>query len=106
MQPTSYTDALALVHDINYLIGTASSEKMAEADNIAIAHASFFSLQGLAMKIGLTFRKITHIKESEHLKDRIEYVKIGKQLRDTVLYTKEWASFREKYNITPDLFIS
>lgn len=78
---------------------------MAKADDIAIAHASFFSLQGLAMKLGLTFRKITHIKEGEHLSDRVKYQNIGRKLRDIVLNQKDWAPFRNKYDIKRDMFL-
>jgi hypothetical protein len=60
VQPTTYNDALALRHDIEYL---ADGEKFT-SDLKAISQSDW-SLQGIAMKLGLTARSsldlLTHV---------------------------------------------
>lgn len=79
VEPTSYTDALALRHDLQYL---TSGEKFKE-DWQAIA-ASDWSTQGIAMKVGLTgrivfdavshllpFDKKFHLNNSKNIDDEL-----------------------------------
>jgi len=58
--PTSYVDALALKHDIEYL---SDGEKF--ASDLSAVYNSDWSVQGIAMKIGLLSRvgldAITHL---------------------------------------------
>ncbi len=55
IQPVSRTDALALVHDVDYLLANNDQDAIS-ADNRALAVADN-SAQGLAMKLGLSIRK-------------------------------------------------
>ncbi len=81
IQPTSYTDQLARIHDIDYLTNHepvyADLKAIRETDN---------SLQGLAMRFGLGFRtladialmpigmhKLTHFNRSETGDDEADH---------------------------------
>jgi len=57
VQPKSYHDALALMHDIDYLeYGSANKLEVALADDQAINNSNY-SLQGILMQMGLSIRK-------------------------------------------------
>jgi len=53
--PTSKHDAIALLHDIDYL-GAKTLEDLEVADKLAISRAGY-SLEGLAMRMGLGLRQ-------------------------------------------------
>lgn len=57
--PTSKTDFVALLHDIQYL--QSRSLSMDESDTLAIMNSDD-SLQGLTMQIGLSLRKFFGLK--------------------------------------------
>jgi len=102
VKPTSKTDALALVHDINYLIATSNPDKMALADNIAINNAPY-NTQGIAMKAGLTLRKWLHIKESEGADDPNFYINRGYYLKSIIINNPYW---REVFNDVGHTFLA
>lgn len=58
--PTSRTDALALKHDVDYLIGSGDDYITYIADKRAIEQADF-SLQGSSMKAGLIARSVLNL---------------------------------------------
>lgn len=93
-----------MVHDINYLIATGSHEGMDLADDKAIRRADY-SLQGIAMQLGLKFRKLTHLKESENA-DRVnELYNLGLMLKHRVLNDDAYAEMRTLYNIAKGDFL-
>lgn len=55
IQPVSRTDAIALVHDVDYLLASNDQDAI-NADNRALTMADN-SAQGLAMQLGLNTRK-------------------------------------------------
>jgi len=57
------------------------------------------------MKLGLTLRKATHIKEKEGADNRLFHVRKGQQLRDEVLYSDKWKPIRDEYNIDKSYFL-
>jgi len=58
--PTSRADAIAILHDIDYL-GAMNQFDLVKADNKAIGLASNSSLAEIAMKVGLSSRKFLHL---------------------------------------------
>lgn len=59
--PTSYNDALALKHDLQYLAANNKSQ-LNVSDDLAITAADY-SVQGITMKLGLTLRKVLSINK-------------------------------------------
>ncbi len=104
VEPTSYTDSIALVHDINYLIATGSHVKLKYADDLAIKKAQT-DFPGLTMKIGLTLRKMLHLKESENVDNRQQMINTGRYLKNLVLTSPGYAKIRQTYNITTKDFL-
>jgi len=91
VQPTSYTDAIALSHDINYLIATGDHNKMRLADEIAIGNAPY-NTQGVLMKLGLFGRYALGLKESEGINNKYKNIAEGYKLKYEVLNEPEWKS--------------
>jgi len=86
VEPTSYDDALALRHDIEYL---ADGEKH-HSDYRAYSSASWSSLEGLALKFGLLGRsvidKIAHFVGKEfHFNGRTDTSPISTKLLQAAL---------------------
>jgi len=97
--PTSKTDALALLHDVQYLQAHGNSVKTYIADWKAINQAPW-DLQGLAMKTGLFARsyfdlpfntKATTLKE--------ESVRVGDLLMERLKTDPKYTNIFRKYNI-------
>jgi len=84
IKPTSQTDELAMVHDINYLIATGDKEKLKYADDLAIDSAPY-TTQGIVMKTGLTLRKFLGIKEKEGINNRNVNIARGYYLKNKIL---------------------
>jgi len=93
VQPTSYTDALALSHDINYLIATGDHYKMRRADEIAIGNAPY-NTQGMLMKLVLFGRYALGLKESEGIDNKYQNIATGYKLKYEVLNEPEWQAVR------------
>lgn len=104
VQPTTYTDAIALTHDINYLIATANPKQLALADDLAISKAKY-NASGILMKVGLTLRKWTGIKDNEGRQQATELSHIGKSLKDVVLNDPKFERAREQYGIDTSFFL-
>jgi hypothetical protein len=104
VQPKTYADAIALTHDINYLLATADPYLLAEADDIAINKARY-DIQGIFLKIGLTMRKITHLKEMDGAENPQLYRSQGLELRTKVLTSPDYANMRKKYGIDASYFL-
>jgi len=103
IKPSSYNDAIAMTHDINYLLATGDAGKLENADDIAI-RLSDHTPQGYVMKAGLELRKALGLKTSEN-QDRKEFLQIlGNQLRDEVL-GEEWVDTRTQYGYDRDWFL-
>jgi hypothetical protein len=103
VKPTSYVDALALTHDINYLIATGDAKKLELADNIAIKNSPYFSLQGLTMKLGLSARKYLHLKENEGVNNKIYLSNMGYKLKNKINNDPYWADILK--DIPKDSFL-
>lgn len=107
VQPRSNIDAFSLVHDINYLIATADSEKLAQADRLAISRAYYepLSAQRSIFIAGLELRKFFGLKDSENQSQKELYNAWGNKLRDYVLTSPNYAELREVYGITDSDFV-
>lgn len=60
--PSSYTDALALIHDVDYLRYSGLPEYEIRSDTKAIDNAGFLDLQGLSMKLGLGIKQLLELQ--------------------------------------------
>lgn len=107
VEPTSYQDALALLHDIEYLGG---GEKI-NSDLKAAGNAGWTSLQGIAMNIGLRTRVyvdqfLHNIGFSWHLNGRSDNKvdRIPTKMLQRILLTKA-APILRKWGIEPKLTI-
>jgi len=58
--PVSKIDAIALKHDVDYLIGSGDKIATYKADNYALKQADY-SLQGALMKTGLIARSVFNL---------------------------------------------
>jgi len=95
-QPTNYTDRLALAHDVNYYLASGSHDKLNQADDLAIAKARWYQRDGVIMKIGLTLRKLTHVKENGE-----DTKKLGLYLKNILLTDDRY----KKWEFTEEDFI-
>jgi len=98
--PTSRTDALALVHDIEYMIGTSIPKELDKADDQAIANSDY-SLSGMIMKAGLSIRKALQLKMANRntLEETHEQQRIGLYLKNKVLSDSEYVYLLNLYNV-------
>jgi hypothetical protein len=87
VQPKSHSDALALMHDIDYLIDGGDEDKIVAADQRAIDSAKFYTLEGVAMKLGLTIRSWLHLKIHDN-----KFTAIGNLLKMYVKQSKLYAT--------------
>lgn len=95
-QPTNYTDRLALAHDVNYYLASGSHPLLDKADDLAIDKASWFKREGILMKIGLTLRKLTHVKENNE-----DTKNLGLYLKNKLITDERYS----KWKFTEDDFI-
>lgn len=106
VEPTSYQDALALLHDIEYL---GEGEKY-NSDLKAAGNAGWTTLQGIAMNIGLRTRAyvdqfLHEIGYSWHLNGRSDNVKwIPTKMLQKILLTKA-APILKSWGIEPTLTV-
>jgi len=84
VQPTSSTDEIAMIHDVNYLIATGDKQKLKQADNLAIDLAPY-NTQGIVMKAGLTLRKFLGLKETEGINSKNTNIARGYYLKNKLL---------------------
>ena len=95
--PFNKTDALALVHDINYMLASDEDEAVL-ADNIAISGTGL-TVPDSIMRVGLTLRKWG--KLPFYGGD----INTGLYLKHKLLNDPKWATTIEYYGITPNVFI-
>lgn len=106
VEPTSYQDALALIHDIEYL---GEGEKF-NSDLKAARNAGWTTLHGIAMNIGLRTRAyvdqfLHKFGYSFHLNGRTDKLKsIPTSLLQKILLSKA-APILRKWGIEPKLTI-
>jgi hypothetical protein len=89
VKPTSYTDALAMKHDIEYL----SLGEKHESDYQAYSSASLFNPQGFLMNLGLRSRsyidRFAHLFGSSfHMNGRTDQLKISTNELQQLLLNK------------------
>jgi len=98
--PTSKTDTLALVHDIEYMIGTSIPKELDRADNQAIANADY-SISGMIMKAGLGIRKALQLKlaNRDDLDETHEQQRLGLFLKNKVLSDPEYVYLLNLYGV-------
>jgi len=93
-----------MTHDVNYLLATGQPRLYDDADNLAISKTDF-SIKSAFMHLGLDIRKMLHIKENEGI-DNVEISRRdGYDLRNIILYSKEYEQVRNTYNINQSYFI-
>jgi len=63
-KPVDYVDAIALKHDIDYMVAAGDEQALTKADNAAIALAPNLSVTGQIMRNGLILRQLLGIKPS------------------------------------------
>jgi hypothetical protein len=97
VKPINATDALAMVHDINYMLANDDSEATL-ADNIAIAGTKL-TIPDSIMRFGLTLRKWG--KLPFYGGD----TKIGLYLKNKLLTDPNWRTIVEHYGINNNVFI-
>jgi hypothetical protein len=100
VQPTTHTDAVALTHDINYLIAGNDPSKAALADQLAIDRAGY-SFQGSVMKVGLTLR----YKLALPFYKSAVPSSVGEGLKYVVLNSQKFKAAREDYHIDSSWFL-
>lgn len=106
VEPTTYQDALALVHDIEYL---GEGEKI-NSDLNAARKAGWTTLSGIAMNIGLRTRAyvdqfLHRYGYSFHLNGRTDKIRsIPTKMLQKILLTKA-APILRKWGIEPKLTI-
>jgi hypothetical protein len=90
VMPTSATDAIALKHDVDYLIANDNYNEIVRADMRAITQSDF-GIQGLLMKLGLSTKLLLgysfHSSNTPGLSKLIgmrakNYVKLDEQYRN------------------------
>lgn len=101
--PTSRVDAIALKHDINYVAAAGDLLKARQADLIALSETDW-SLQGLAMQLGLTYAIQNNLNFSTKMDNSST---ISKILQKEVTTNPKYMEVFEKYNVklTPDTWI-
>ncbi len=95
--PINQTDALAMVHDINYMLANTEDEARL-SDDIAISGTQL-TVPDAMMRFGLTLRKW----------GKLQFyggdINTGLYLKNKLLNDPKWATTREYYGITPSVFI-
>jgi len=96
VKPVSYVDAVALTHDINYLLG---KEYMKEADDIAIGKSDY-TPPGLIMNIGLRTRKLFNLNFAGK-----SDIQTYQSLKNFVLFSPLYEDSRLKYGLDETWFV-
>jgi hypothetical protein len=86
--PVSSTDAIALKHDIDYIIAAGNSEMATKFDNDAIEQAGN-SLEAIALKVGLTTRQwlgldFAKTKLGDYTYPQQQFREMGQKLKQQV----------------------
>jgi len=109
VQPVNRTDAIALTHDINYILA-GNNPKLADfADEIAMSKTDYFNFRdgyldvgAMLMDAGLTSRS----KLGLHTYETNIPVYMAEKLRDKVLHSVDYQFVRDKYGIDSSWFIT
>jgi len=92
--PTSHADAVAMLHDIDYLIANGDTQLTKEADDFAIRLSDgYYDLQSLSLKTGLSIRKFFNLGFSKNGNP-----KLGKYLKQYVKF-KYSKRYMDEFNI-------
>jgi hypothetical protein len=94
--PTTKTDFVAMLHDIDYLMGSGSDKWTKFADDRAIQHAPN-TFTGLLMKAGLSVRKILNLPFNKTTKNAAVASDLMKIAKSDPIYAKLF----DKYQIDP-----
>lgn len=101
VMPTTRADAVAMIHDIEYLIATNNESKLKRADKHAIDQAKGFTPDVLLLKTGLTLRSSLHLPlQVETTPEKItETQRAGLELRRAVLADPQYQNIMQLYDV-------
>lgn len=102
VQPTSRVDAVALTHDVNYLLAGQNPGMFHKADRLATSKIGVLGIKDNVMRIGLSIRELLHLKEKENGRDSVVE---GQILKDIILYDDRFKKVRTNYGIDETYFI-
>lgn len=87
-KPNNYVDAVALKHDIDYMVAAGDERELTKADNAAISLAPSLSVAGQIMKKGLALRQWFQIQPTYDPRfSREQTTEIGMRLQHQALVT-------------------
>jgi hypothetical protein len=93
VQPLSHADCLALMHDVDYLIYGGNEDDIVAADQRAIDSAQY-TLEGVAMKLGLKFRSFFHLAIHE-----TGLREVGELLKQYIKNSKDYNSSFKQFSV-------
>lgn len=99
-KPVSRADAIALIHDIDYLIATNSSTRTSQADKHAMSQADF-DLPGVVLTAGLGIRNYLDLPfNTTAPNEAFRKVVQGEQLKEYVQNDPLWTDLLDDYDLT------
>jgi len=99
IKPTNRTDFVAMLHDVDYLMGSGDYSWTREADDRALSNADW-SLGSILMKAGLTTRKVLDLPFNPSTKNQ----KVANRLMSRIKQSSTYAPLFGEYGIEPDLY--
>lgn len=99
--PTNKADAVAMIHDIEYLIATNNKNLLARADKHAVEQASGFHPDVLALKAALTLRSQMNLpmQVATTPESILATQRAGLELKKAVLADLQFKQMMELYNL-------
>ncbi len=99
VMPINRTDFVAMLHDIDYLMGSGDYDWTKQADARAIRNAGWIN-GGALMKIGLGVRKLLDLPFNNYTLNN----KVASSLLYIVKNDPVYKKLFDKYNISPDMY--